>query len=370
MTIQTANYAKAVPTWVVTDNYNFGVSVNGVISANYFVGSGFYLTSLNVDAMTIQTANYAKAVPTWVVTDNYYFGVSVNGVISANSFVGSGSGLYGSAINLTAQTSNIAISINALGLMGAIQVATGNLAVYVSQNGYVGIGTSNPIANLHVIGTINATAFVGAASGMTVGTSNIAVSMNALGLLGAIRASTGNLAIYVSSNGFVGIGTSNPTVNLHVIGTVNATAFVGDGSRLSNLPSGTLTNNYNGDVNVNGTISANRFLGGETYYVFNAYGALQVSNNVAGKLMIQRPGTIVSINAFIDNGSASQISVNYSPNISFSAPVAVGGIMDFTSQVVSQNVNATVSQGGFLRVGCSVAGTGGYLTVIVKAKNL
>jgi hypothetical protein len=46
----------------------------------------------------------------------------------------------------------------------------------------------------------------------------------------------GNPRVYVKSNGDCGIGTVSPTEKLDVNGTVNATAFTGDGSALTNLP--------------------------------------------------------------------------------------------------------------------------------------
>jgi len=55
-------------------------------------------------------------------------------------------------------------------------------------------------------------------------------------------------ALYVDDTGKVGIGTISPSENLEVNGTVKATAFVGDGSGLTNLPIG-----YDSDWTISGS---------------------------------------------------------------------------------------------------------------------
>jgi len=57
------------------------------------------------------------------------------------------------------------------------------------------------------------------------------------GGFGVAVASAGALVenVFVSTNGNTGFGVSNPTSKIHVLGTVAATAFSGDGSALTNL---------------------------------------------------------------------------------------------------------------------------------------
>lgn len=95
--------------------------------------------------------------------------------------------------------------------------------VVISQNGNVGINTSNTTEALTVSGnglfsgSITANLFSGNGIGVTGVT---AVSMNTQGLMGAI---------FVSSNGNESIGTIAPSTNLEVAGTVSASALVVNG---------------------------------------------------------------------------------------------------------------------------------------------
>jgi len=100
---------------------------------------------------------------------------------------------------------------------------TGGTKLVVSNSGNVGIGTTNPTYLLDVNGTGHFNSFVDAAN--FVATSSTATSTFA----GGFNVANGGL-VYDRSTGFVGIGTTSPTVKLLVNGAINQNVIATGGA--------------------------------------------------------------------------------------------------------------------------------------------
>jgi len=284
--------------------------VEGTVKATTFSGSGASLTQVPVTALdgTISVPSGGTGVTTlstgkllvgagtspvqvdtnlhWDVT-NSRLGIGtvsplqrlhVEGTVKATTFSGSGSLL--TLVPTSSLDGIVSVPSGGTGLStlstGKLLVGAGTSPVQVDTNLHwdvtnsrLGIGTVSPLQRLHVEGTVKATTFSGSGSLLTlVPTSSldgiVSVPRGGTGLStlssGKLLVGAGTYPVQVNSNlhwdvtnSRLGIGTDVPQDTLHVLGSVRATSFNGDGSLLTGLGSGSKWSYNNGNIYVTGS---------------------------------------------------------------------------------------------------------------------
>jgi cytoskeletal protein CcmA (bactofilin family) len=160
-------------------------------------------------------------------------GLNVTGVVTATSFEGDGSALTGIAADKIFE-GNTEVETVDTGSNGHIKFTTeGSERARIDASGRMGIGVTNPVAKLEVNVGSAVTAFdIQGSAGQLFSVTNNLTS----GSIFSVNDVSGIPSIDVDADGtiqlapfstteFVGVGTTNPTTKLHVIGEVTATDF-------------------------------------------------------------------------------------------------------------------------------------------------
>jgi len=206
----------------------------------------------------------------------------------------------------------------------------------MDQNGYVGIGTSNPMYPLHVIGNINVSADVNkgyiayAPDGTHIFSTIRSANDTALSACGALKfytnATTGPVSgtnvMSITTSGYVGIGTSNPSGTLHINNNSGGVYnLLVSGSNSSGINSFITFSNYGINGNNNASIGLNNFSGDSALQFYNSSTIL---------------GTSIAYNFYNSNASVSML------NISANGNVAIGGGVTPTYKLEVNGVNTTI----------------------------
>ena len=233
-----------------------------------------------------------------------------------------------------------------------------NVGINTLRN--VGIGTTNPTSALTVTGNgtftgvVTATTFVGAltgtattatnAQGLT-GTPNITVGVATASRL---NVGTGGTVITTTTAGLVGIGTTNPTSKLHVLGDVNITGII------------TVTDSRLQSVSEKSTIVS----GNTVSLVYNTGGGnVAICTNPTGAITLNVTG--IPTDSSFDNRTinftvvAIQTSTGYACatiNLNGVSRTTVNGFLKYPGGVVS--VASTNSYDIFNFTGINTVGSG------------
>jgi len=237
----------------------------GTITASSFVGN------LTGTATTATTANNVSST----------ININTSGIITASSFVGSLTGNVTGNLTGTATTANnvsSTININTSGIITSSSFVgnlTGTATTANNVSSTININTSGVVTATTFYGTLVGTVSSTGQSFNTISVTGLSTFTNGPVLVGrATTTGTATQALQVESggyfNGSVGIGTTNPTSKLHVIGdsrftgVVTATSFSGSGLNLTGLLSNTVSTSsttvpqYIGFVSAtSGTITSN-----------------------------------------------------------------------------------------------------------------
>jgi len=395
-----------------TSFFPSSIALAGVITASSFVGSGAGITAINADNITSGTLSTSR-LPSDII---------VSGIITANTFVGNLTGTATTATNLAPSGIVSVTSVNSGFTSTGIATVTEALYV-VGYPAKVGVGTTTlpeadievnktGISSIRVISTNNvATIGIGRSAEVRTGNTNTFYLYSTPTSLDIINSNTGNVNYYLdygtaglgtgafhwiygqnpsspimslTYDGRLGIGVTNPTSKLYVVGNSYITGITTVDSNLNVSNNLNVTGNitFNGSLTGNlgittlsrlgistSTISSNSyefFVGGDPLF---GPGVAITASGVRASGIIQA-SNLTATNANITNINSTGIitAISFSGSLTGTASTStdvVGGIatvstlnvtgnstlgITTTTQLTSQRLNVsgvTTSQGGF-----------------------
>ena len=350
------------------------VKVLGIVTATTFVGG---LTG------TASTATTALGFSTTA-------SINTSGIItSTGGFVG---GLTGTASTATTALGfSTTASINTTGIItstgGFVGGLTGTASTANNVSSTININTSGIITASTFYGTLVGTVSSTGQSFNTISVAGISTFTNGPILVGrATTTGTATQALQVESggyfNGSVGMGTTNPTSKLHVIGdgrftgVVTATSFSGSGSNLTGLLSNTVSTSsttvpqYIGFVSAtSGTITSNLVSSTLTY--IPSSGNLGIgTTNPRTLLQVETYGIKTGVGTFtasvgvsttIDSFSVSSTdfkTAEYTVHISFGSSIQAQKVLVTQDQTTaySQEYGVMYNNLPIVSIGATISG--------------
>jgi YVTN family beta-propeller protein len=262
----------------ITADYDNNLSSGAIIFGHDDFSSPVELMRLSEAGNLGIGTSSPSAMLTVGATSSQQFLVNSLGVVTGGTWQGSPVGVaYGGTGTSTTPTygqllmgNNASgydlVGTSSLGLMGATAIGSGNTgyipyysatgtnltatsALFIAENGNVGIGTTDPgsIYRLNVDGSAYVSNYLTAAD-ITIGGNNGIVFNGSTGYAQIATINTNNLALgtgggwrmYINSSGDVGIGTTSPLALLDVYGS----AILSGSSRYLNFGTATGTSGY------------------------------------------------------------------------------------------------------------------------------